>query len=200
MAEDKSKSEQGNIPEQKPATWRSPSHWFVGVDLGQAQDPTALCVLEAYEEVGDPADPARYCYRVRHLMRFPLGMTYPQIVDQVRLIMVRPPIAGSPTRELIIDETGVGRAVGDIFDRAGLRSLRVTITAGNEESQTGLARWSVPKQVLVSNLDAVMHTQEFGIAENLRETQTPGIGAEGFSPPRHGSRPQHLCSPHRCAR
>src|SRR5262249_36885263 len=55
-------------------SWQSPSLSFVGVDLGQSQAPPALCILEAYEQVGDPADPSRFCYDVRHLMRFPLGM------------------------------------------------------------------------------------------------------------------------------
>ena len=162
--------EQGSIPVQPPpASWRSPYHYFVGVDLGQSQDPTALCVLEACEEVGDPADPSRFCYDVRHLMRFPLGMSYPAMVNEIGLILSRPPLQGSPT-ELIIDETGVGRAVGDIFNQAGLKPIKVTITAGNEEGQNGYARFTVPKQVLVSTLDAMMHTGELRIAKELRET------------------------------
>ncbi|MGC1958407.1 MAG: hypothetical protein WA683_12310, partial [Pseudolabrys sp.] len=42
------------------------------------------------------------------------------------------------TTELVIDETGVGRAVGDIFNEAGLKPIKVTITAGNEEARTVL--------------------------------------------------------------
>ena len=156
-------------------SWRSPNHYFVGVDLGQSQDPTALCILEAYEEVGDPAEPSRYCYDVRHLMRFPLGMSYPAMVNEIGLILSRPPLNGSPT-ELIIDETGVGRAVGDIFNQAGLKPIKVTITAGNEEAQNGYARFTVPKQVLVSTLDAMMHTGELRIAKDLRET--PALESE----------------------
>ena len=46
------------------------------------------------------------------------------------MLLQRPP----PTDgcKLVIDETGVGRAVGDIFYAAGLRPNRVTITAGQE--------------------------------------------------------------------
>jgi hypothetical protein len=121
-------SEQGQVPVQPhPATWRSPHHYYVGVDLGQSQDPTALCILEACEEVGDPTEPARYVYDVRHLMRFTLGMSYPTMVQEIGLIMMRPPLSGSPT-ELIIDETGVGRAVGDSFNEAGLKPVKVTIS------------------------------------------------------------------------
>ena len=52
----------------------------------------------------------------------------------------------------------------------GLKPIKVTITAGNEESQNGYARFTVPKQVLVSNLDAMMHTGELRIAKELKET------------------------------
>jgi hypothetical protein len=63
-----------------------------------------------------------------------------------------------------------GRAVGDIFNEAGLKPIKVTITAGNEEGQSGFARFTVPKQILVSNLDALMHTGELRIAKELKET------------------------------
>ena len=62
------------------------------------------------------------------------------------------------------------RAVGDIFNQARLKPIKVTITAGNEEGQSGYARFTVPKQVLVSTLDAMMHTGELRIAKDLRET------------------------------
>jgi hypothetical protein len=39
-------------------------------------------------------------------MRFPLGMLYPAMVNEIGLILSRPPLHGSPT-ELVIDETGV---------------------------------------------------------------------------------------------
>ena len=145
------------------------------VDLGQSQDPTALCILEACEEVGDPTEPARYVYDVRHLMRFPLGMSYPAMVQEIGLILTRPPLRGSPT-ELVIDESGVGRAVGDIFNEAGLKPIKVTITGGNEEGQSGYARYTVPKSILVSNLDALMHTGELRIAKELKET--PALESE----------------------
>jgi hypothetical protein len=120
--------EQGTVPDPQ-VSWRSPGNFFVGVDLGQSTDPTALCILEGYSEVGDPADGPRYFYDVRHLMRFPLGLSYPRMVTDIGTMLTRPPLNGSKV-ELIIDETGVGRPVGDIFNSHGLKPLRITITAG----------------------------------------------------------------------
>jgi hypothetical protein len=91
-------------------------------------------------------------------------------VQHVRQTLARPPL-DAPTTALIIDETGVGRAVGDIFVAEGMRPQRVTITAGNEETAAhGFNRWSVAKTILVSKLDAALHTGLLVIAKKLRET------------------------------
>ena len=153
-------------PKPEPA-WRSQSHFVVGVDLGQSQDPTAVCVIESYSVREDPIAPAQHFFDVRHLMRFPLGLSYPTMVGDIGLMLSREPLGCRA--ELVIDETGVGKAVADLFDAAGLKPFKVTITAGNEETQTGSRRWSVPKGQLVSLLDARMHTGELRFARDLRE-------------------------------
>lgn len=43
--------------------------YVIGADIGQARDPTALCVLEAATAP-----------RIRHLERLPLGVPYPDIM------------------------------------------------------------------------------------------------------------------------
>src|SRR5262249_4095481 len=97
-------------------------------------------------------------------------LAYPDVVQRVKDLLARPPL-DAPTTTLLIDETGVGRAVGDIFVQAGLRPQRVTITAGNEETAAvGFDRWNVAKTILISRLDAVLHTGDLRIAEELRET------------------------------
>lgn len=61
--------------------------YFVGVDLGQAHDPTAICVVEretyaaadnVIYRLGPTPPVPRPQYRIRHLERLPLGMAYPQ--------------------------------------------------------------------------------------------------------------------------
>ncbi|HEY6381147.1 MAG TPA: hypothetical protein VIY07_05020, partial [Pseudolabrys sp.] len=76
-------------------------------------------------------------------------------------MLTRPPLNGSKV-ELIIDETGVGRAVGDIFNSHGIKPLRISIIAGNEATQTRA----------VSTLDAMLHTGELRFAKELREAPT----------------------------
>jgi hypothetical protein len=170
-------------PTEEPVFLPRSTSFVVGVDLGQSQDPTAICVLEWTKGVLDgnsawerhtgtgrlPQKPARRL-AVRHLERLPLGLAYPGIVLRIKTLLARPPLDQSTT-VLVIDETGVGRAVGDIFVQAGMRPQRVTITAGTEEmSASGINRWHVAKQILISRLDAVLHTGDLRIAKELRES------------------------------
>jgi hypothetical protein len=118
---------------------------------------------------GADRGPDRRSFDVRHLARLPLGLSYPAVVQEVALLLARPPLAGNC--ELIIDETGVGRAVADIFDTAGMNPTRVTITAGIEQSHVN-GGWHVSKQVLISTLDARLHTGELRFAKELLEAGT----------------------------
>ncbi|MFZ5781747.1 MAG: hypothetical protein ACOY4R_16270 [Pseudomonadota bacterium] len=107
-------------------------------------------------------------FDVRHLARLPLGLSYVDQVAEVRRLLGRPPLRGNA--ELVIDETGVGRPVGDLFEDAGLSPTRVTITAG--ENQSGFTtgrRWHVAKSLLISHLDSRLHTGELRFAATLTE-------------------------------
>jgi hypothetical protein len=105
-------------------------------------------------------------FDVRHLARLPLGLSYMDQVAAVCQLRARPPLQGC---ELVIDETGVGRPVGDLFDNTGMCPTRVTITAGVIQTCVGLHRWHVAKSLLVSGLDARLHTGELRIAADLTE-------------------------------
>jgi hypothetical protein len=148
--------------------------YVLAVDLGQSADPTALAVIEhrktfKHHFSGSVRRQTEERFNVRHLARLALGLSYPAVVQEVAMIAARKPIAGRC--ELIIDETGVGRAVGDIFDQTGLRPTRVTITAGLEQTWTN-GSWHVAKQILISTLDARLHVGELGFAPQLLEAGT----------------------------
>jgi len=152
--------------------------YIVGVDLGQSADPTALAVLHHHREVldswttikspgggGTIRQDAPDHFDVRYLQRLPLGLSYPAQVEHVAGVVSRRPLLNNC--ELVIDESGVGRAVGDIFERAGLRPLRVTIVSGFEPQKINETCWHVPKQTLISTLDARLHTGELRFAAEL---------------------------------
>lgn len=152
--------------------------FFMGADLGQSIDPTAICVLHHRVEPLDDwtVERAKHVTRqravetfdIRHLERIPLGVSYPEIVQHCATLLARPPLREGC--EFAIDETGVGRAVGDMFDHAGMLPIKVQITSGNEVSHLGTRRWGVPKALLVSTLDARLHAGELRFAAELSDS------------------------------
>jgi hypothetical protein len=149
--------------------------YFVGLDLGQAADFTALVVLERRRlHHQDPPAERQPPYQLRHAQRWQLGTPYPAIVADVVELMKKDPLPGCL---LVVDQTGVGRPVVDLFtaalarDRSTCRFLPVTITAGrtvNAGDQGGLC---VPKKDLVGTLQALLSTRRLEIAAGLPEAR-----------------------------
>lgn len=86
---------------------------------------------------------------------------------EVRRLPAQPPL--HENCELLIDETGVGRPVEDLFDEAGMQPTRVTITAGEKQTPQYDRRWHVAKSILISYLDARLHVGELRFAASLTE-------------------------------
>jgi hypothetical protein len=140
----------------------------VGVDLGQAQDPSALVAVETEvktdwhrevvngrwgEPIGEEQEPM---HRVIHLERLPLQMPYPAQAARVATVMGHERLEKST---LLVDQTGVGAAVVEIFRQAGLRPIGIVITGGTvtEAARSGADRWNVPKLALISAMQAKLH-------------------------------------------
>ena len=141
----------------------SPPRYFVGLDLVQGQDYTALAVIER-QGISNDAQLA-----LRHLYRFSLGTSYPTIVAEVSKLLSRPPLS-QPDTELAIDETGVGTAVVELFQRAGLRAMvrPIHITGGATVNKEG-SIWYIPKRELVGTIQVALQTGRLKIASNLPE-------------------------------
>jgi hypothetical protein len=73
--------------------------------------------------------------------------------------------------ELVIDFTGVGRPVYDMFvDVAGIDPIGVLITGGNTESSSNGRIFSVPKINLISWVQALLHQERLKIQRELPES------------------------------
>ncbi len=147
----------------------------VGVDVGQAHDPTAICVASRIVTV--PLNPVfkdlnpykHPRYEVAHLERLRLGMPYPAQVDYLEGIMARQPLS-APRARLLVDYTGVGRPVLDLFgQRAALRHAQGVVITGGRETSATRTGWSVPKGELVSKLQALLHAGDLRIAAGLQD-------------------------------
>ena len=106
-------------------------------------------------------------FQVGHLERMPLGTPYPGIVAHVRRLLGKLPARA----ELVIDVTGVGKPVFEMFTYSGISPLGVLITAGTAETRDGVI-CGVPKLTLVSRLQALLHQGRLKIHRELAEAET----------------------------
>src|SRR5579885_3465740 len=105
---------------------------IIGIDVGQVRDYTALNALQMTrkEENGR----TRGYYTSRLLFRWPLHPGYEVIIEDVRQIAGNLPTLA----ELVLDATGAGRPVAQMFRRANLPIkcfVPVIITGGNKVTQ-----------------------------------------------------------------
>ena len=151
---------------KQPSPFRRELDYTLGLDLGQSIDPSAIAIVERYLYADEPA-----VYSVRHLERLPLGMDYPAQVAYIGELLRREPLSNEKT-QLIIDHSGVGRPVFDIFVKAGLRPRGLVITAGQDAKRTDTG-WSVSKLQLISRLQAELHQGRLRISDKL--TDAPAL-------------------------
>jgi hypothetical protein len=146
--------------------------YTVGLDLGQLQDYSALCVVE---RTALPDGDATYA--VRHLHRWPLGTAYTTIAADVADTAYHPSL-GRP--RIAADATGVGQAVMEIIGGA-LRAkvldgnstvlCPVFITGGQAVTRAPDLTWHVAKVQLVSVLQAQLSNRRLKIASGLPEAE-----------------------------
>src|SRR5260370_23048349 len=119
------------------------SRFFVGFDLGQSRDHSALAVVERDEISVGEMDYATYerprvrRFRMQFLERLALGTPYQTVVERVRQVVRQRPLMGRCT--LVMDATGVGAPVLDLLRVANLGGgiVPVNLTGGERESQSG---------------------------------------------------------------
>jgi hypothetical protein len=143
---------------------------YVGLDLGQVQDYSALVVVE--RTTPRPGTPASYA--VRHMHRWPLGTPYTNIVNDLAGLVSAPGPRGYPTlagAKVVVDGSGVGRAVVDLLRQAAELSGRIVpviITSGNSVSCHD-GYWHTAKLQLVSVLQCLMQSGRLKVARVLPE-------------------------------
>jgi hypothetical protein len=146
--------------------------YISGLDLGQVSDFSALVTIkgtrymppEPQVTIVDaamgktttftellpkaPDKPTLRTYQVLTVFRWPNNTSYTRISETLVKGFEKPPLRGTP---LVVDHTGVGRAMFDMLQRDApkCRLIPVTITAGDTMS-LGSDGWKVAKSQLVS--------------------------------------------------
>jgi hypothetical protein len=173
--------------------------YWMGVDFGQANDPTAVALVErvpvevGQREVSERAGLLSYREKrvpvldhelhVRSLVRPPLRTSYERIADEIgrKIAQLEPMGAFGERGEigLCVDATGVGRALCDMLSsrlRSQIRGPKVhlwpvVVTGGNRVTRLGGEFIGVPKRDLISAGLIALQDGRLKIPTTIPETQ-----------------------------
>jgi hypothetical protein len=142
--------------------------YFLGLDLGQAVDFSALAALRrrfVAEGPGEHRAKPVYSYTLRGLKRWPLGTLYTDICREVVELVSKPPLSDCI---LAIDKTGCGSPFVDMLTAAKPKAtLRPTlISAGFTTTRDG-REYHVPKRELVAAVQMVLQARRLEIPETI---------------------------------
>jgi hypothetical protein len=147
------------------------NRFYLGLDLGQRRDFTAVAVVERVEPVLVRFDyvawlrrpvPVEAKFAVRHVERFPLGTSYVAIVDRVRRMVRRPELRGHCS--LVVDATG-GGAVVDLLRTSDLDCELVPVQkTGCGAARKEAGQWNVPKRDLIAVVQALLEQDRLSFA------------------------------------
>jgi hypothetical protein len=139
---------------------------ILGLDLGRPHEFTALAAVQMAGQDGQE----RSVWALPLLTRWPLGTAYPEIVTAVKGTAEK-----LPRPVLVVDATGVGEAIVDLFRQAVLpveELVSVTVTAGQGAHKAAWDRWSCPRKDLAGAVQSVLQGRRLKIAKGLREAAT----------------------------
>jgi len=175
--------------------------YYLGLDLGQMNDYTALTLLEEPLYVPDPDTAFKL-----NIPGDQYGWLSPDILnkpqrDKVRRLQYKPlPVLsmrhlhrfhrGTPYTEivrhvqqllqrtpvvddvaLIVDATGVGRGIIDMMRQQGMKPFCITITGGKTVTAKGY-EYHVPKHDLIMAAQLLLQSQRVKIARSLPDAET----------------------------
>ena len=147
-------------------------HYYIGIDLGQRRDHTAVAVLEQHSFNTGDFDLATATWKsqttlqLRHLEMMPLQTPYHDVIQRLSNLVSRDPLSGNAT--MVLDAGGPGYPVLDFIRKArlGPRIVPITITGGESPGTN-----TVPKRALVSNLQLALQNHTLAIARSLPLSQ-----------------------------
>jgi Terminase RNaseH-like domain len=145
--------------------------YWIGVDLGQANDYTAVAVLQDLNvETGlytsGGRKKAETFYHLRHLQRFDLGTSYPTITRKLTALVDVPEIK-KEGYYMYVDAGGPGRPVLDMMLEAGLFCWGIAITGGDKPGEG-----TRPKRDLIGSVQVLLQGGRLKIANSIPDAET----------------------------
>jgi len=142
----------------------------LGLDLGQSSDPSALTVTRKRTPLKtgagglDVVDQGEPDYTVVWIKRWDLGTSYPEVVRDTAALYEAPETGQDPT--LVMDATGLGAPVVDLFHEEGLSPIEIVFTGGDSVTREGRT-YRVPKADLATCVQTLLQADRLKIVEAL---------------------------------
>jgi len=149
-------------------------HFYIGLDLGQRANHSAISVLDIAQTTGAVRDPysgeipTTYTLRVRSLTRIALGTPYPDVMQMLRNRLNAIEVRGRAT--LIVDAGGPGLPFLDFLNAFPLNAnlIKLLITgSGSPSHSAGL--YHVSRAQLLTNLVLLVEQNALKVAAALPE-------------------------------
>lgn len=157
-----------NETNQDPAIPRVTGYvrYWVGADLGQANDYSAVCVIKDQALPVSDGNGIVIGPRERTVVyadKFK-GVSYVDVVDHLIKVRNASPFGGKS--ELVIDGTSIGRVVSDMLWEQGVDHNAVQMTGGQEWRRSG--RYvNASKTLMIENLAVLFAAGELNFAHDL---------------------------------
>ncbi len=147
------------------------SHVIVGVSIGTGIEPTALAIVEQIIDSGGNWLAKTRALELRHLERLPAQTSYPDTVERVATLLSSAEIDEGETcgdAGVVLDVSGAGRAILELFKRANIRFVTVGIVGADvREEEVEFNDWRLPKVELVGVLRVAYETKRLRMAKSL---------------------------------
>lgn len=155
--------------------------FFVGIDIGQINDWTAISVIESiaavpvlqglhHSQIADAKAAAKTVptrLDLVHLERIPLGTVYPRQVEMICRLLREPSLRDAAT---YLDATGVGFGPFQMLRAEGVRNLHgIKITGSAGRATRTADGWNVGKAELVNAVQIEMQTGRLQFAPGLED-------------------------------
>jgi hypothetical protein len=164
------------VPEIDAPSWG----WDLNIKARGWVSPQALSPYQLEQalafnlEYGRAPDPP---LSVRHLERF--QARYAVVAERVGRILRSGALRGKRVA-LVVDATGVGRGVVDLFRQSGLSPVPITITGGTSMGQDPDGGFRVPKRDLIGSAQVSLQNGQLRIAEGLALSEVLKKELENF--------------------
>lgn len=140
--------------------------YFVGADLGQANDYSSAVVVKDQQLPIFDGDRVTLGPRERTIVyadKF-RGVSYVDVVDYLIRLRNAPPMSGKS--ELVIDGTSIGRVVSDMLHEQSVDHTAVQMTGGQEWRRSG--RYvNASKTLMIENLAVLFAAGDLKFAHDL---------------------------------